>query len=102
MTHQRLQVGSKKHVLSLAKGPSSKAAHGLAYPAGDLFAWLIPKGDTFAWLIPQGDTIIYARSVRLVPEHGKMAGTPLAAFFNRPIHEVHQGQFEAQSIGHSP
>jgi len=57
----------------LAKGPSSKAAHGLAYPAGDLFAWLIPKGDTFAWLIPQGDTIIYARSVPLVREHGKMA-----------------------------
>ncbi|MCA9500403.1 MAG: hypothetical protein KC588_14525, partial [Nitrospira sp.] len=28
-----------------------------------------------------------ARSVRLVREHGKMARTPLAAFFNRPIME---------------
>jgi hypothetical protein len=36
VTHQRLRVGSKKHALSLSKGPSSKAAHGLAYPAGDL------------------------------------------------------------------
>jgi hypothetical protein len=28
-----------------------------------------------------------ARSVHLVREHGNMARTPLAAFFNRPMHD---------------
>ena len=34
--------------------------------------------------VQQGRSRFYARSVRLVREHGKMARTPLAAFFNRP------------------
>jgi hypothetical protein len=35
--------------------------------------------------VQQGRSRFYARSVRLVREHGKMARTPLAAFFNRPF-----------------
>jgi hypothetical protein len=34
--------------------------------------------------VQQGHSHFYARSVHLVREHGKMARTPLAAFFNRP------------------
>jgi hypothetical protein len=34
--------------------------------------------------VQQGRSRFYARSVCLVREHGKMARTPLAAFFNRP------------------
>ena len=59
MTHQRLRVGSKKHALSL------------------------PEGS-----VQQGCSRFYARSVRVVGEHGKMARTPLAAFFNRPMDEM--------------
>ena len=44
MTHQRLRVGSKKHALSL------------------------PEGS-----VQQGRSRFYARSVRVVREHGKMA-----------------------------
>ena len=63
VAHQRLRVGSKKHALSL------------------------PEGS-----VQQGHSHFYARSVHLVREHGKMARTPLAAFFNRPIAcEVSQG-----------
>jgi hypothetical protein len=55
VAHQRLRVGSKKHALSL------------------------PEGS-----VQQGHSHFYARSVHPVREHGKMARTPLAAFFNRP------------------
>ncbi len=34
----------------------------------------------------------YVRSVHLVREHGNMAGTPLMAFFNRPLFTI--GPFE--------
>ncbi len=37
--------------------------------------------------VQQGPSRFNARSVRLVREYGKMARTPLAAFFNRPIDE---------------
>jgi hypothetical protein len=56
VTHQRLRVGSKKHALSL------------------------PEGS-----VQQGRSHFYARSVCGIREHGKMARTPLAAFFNRPL-----------------
>ena len=65
ITHQRLRVGSKKHALSL------------------------PEGS-----VQQGRSRFYARSVRVVREHGKMARTPLAAFFNRPT----KGKFLIQPI----
>jgi hypothetical protein len=35
--------------------------------------------------VQQGHSHFYARSVHLVREHGKMARTPLAAFFKRPF-----------------
>ena len=35
--------------------------------------------------VQQGHSHFYARSVHRVREHGKMAKTPLAAFFNRPL-----------------
>jgi len=38
--------------------------------------------------VQQGHSHFYARSVCLIREHGKMAKTPLAAFFNRPYHEI--------------
>ena len=44
MTHHRLRVGSKKHALNLAEGS-----------------------------VRQGRSRFYARSVRLVREHGKIA-----------------------------
>ena len=56
VTHQRLRVGSKKHALSL------------------------PEGS-----VQQGRSHFYTRSVCGIREYGKMARTPLAAFFNRPI-----------------
>ena len=55
VTHQRLRVGSKKHALSLSEGS-----------------------------VQQGRSHFDARSVCGIREHGKMARTPLAAFFNRP------------------
>jgi hypothetical protein len=55
VTHQRLRVGSKKHALSLPEG-----------------------------FVQQGRSHFDARSVCVMREHGKMARTPLAAFFNRP------------------
>ena len=63
VTHQRLRVGSKKHALSL------------------------PEGS-----VQQCRSHFYARSVCVICEHGKMARTPLAAFFNRPrnISSSHQ------------
>ncbi len=36
--------------------------------------------------VQQGRSHFYARSVCVIREHGKMARTPLAAFFNRPYH----------------
>jgi hypothetical protein len=41
--------------------------------------------------VQQGRSHFYARSVHLVREHGKMARTPLAAFFNRPMQEGVRG-----------
>jgi len=35
--------------------------------------------------VQQGRSRFYARNVWSIREHGKMARTPLAAFFNRPI-----------------
>ena len=35
--------------------------------------------------VQQGRSHFYARSVCVIREHGKMARTPLAAFFNRPM-----------------
>ena len=35
--------------------------------------------------VQQGHSQFYAGSVRLVREHGKLARTPLAAFFNSPL-----------------
>jgi hypothetical protein len=35
--------------------------------------------------VQQGRSHFYARSVCVIREHGKMARTPLAAFFNRPF-----------------
>ncbi len=34
--------------------------------------------------VQQGRSQFYTRNVRLVREHGKLARTPLAAFFNSP------------------
>ncbi len=64
VTHQRLRVGSKKHALSLPEGsvqPCPEAAR------------------------REGRSHFDARSVCVIREHGKMARTPLAAFFNRPL-----------------
>jgi hypothetical protein len=58
MTHQRLRVGSKKSV---------------------------QQGRAWFSVSRRGPPLFYAQSVPLVREHGKMARTPLAAFFNRPI-----------------
>ncbi len=38
--------------------------------------------------VQQGRSRFCARSVHLVREPGKMARTPLAAFFNRPIYTI--------------
>jgi hypothetical protein len=57
VTHQRLRVGSKKSVQSCPGAPRR-----------------------------EGHSHFYARSVCVIREHGKMARTPLAAFFNRPYH----------------
>ena len=38
--------------------------------------------------VQQGRSQIFARSVLALREHGKLARTPLAAFFNRPIHNL--------------
>ena len=35
--------------------------------------------------VQQGRSRFDARSVLVIREHGKRAGTPLAAFFNRPM-----------------
>jgi hypothetical protein len=50
-----------------------------------------PRGDThdqlegmFKMSVQQGRSYFDARSVHEVREHGKMARTPLAAFFNIP------------------
>ena len=59
VTHQRLRVSSKKHALSL------------------------PEGS-----VQQGRSHFDARSVCGIREHGKMARTPLAAFFNRPTGDI--------------
>ncbi len=63
VTHQSLWVGSKKHALSLPEG-SVQSCPGAAQR--------------------EGRSNFYARSVCVIREHGKMARTPLAAFFNRP------------------
>jgi hypothetical protein len=60
MTHQRLQVGSKKSV---------------------------QQGREWFRVSRRGPPLFYARSVCVIREHGKMTKTPLAAFFNRPIIE---------------
>jgi len=44
-----------------------------------------PARPKISWLILKGETIVDARSVLPVREHGKMARTPLAAFFNIPL-----------------
>ena len=71
ISHQRLRVGSKKHALSL------------------------PEGS-----VQQGRSRFYARSVRVVREHGKMARMPLAAFFNRPM--VVSGDLSATNLPEIP
>jgi len=65
---QRLRAGSKK---SVQQG----------------YAWLDSSRRVrrIACFILKGETIVCARSVLVIREHGKMARTPLAAFFNRPI-----------------
>jgi len=40
--------------------------------------------------VQQGRSHFDARSVLLVREHGKVARTPLAAFFNIPLNRVYQ------------
>ncbi len=35
--------------------------------------------------VQQGRSQLYARSVPILREHGKLARTPLAIFFNRPL-----------------
>ncbi len=57
VTHQRLRVGSKKSV---------------------------QQGRAWFSVSRRGLPLFYARSVCVIREHGKMARTPLAAFFNRP------------------
>jgi len=61
------------------KSPSSKAAVLLAASRRARIAWLIPQGDPLC---------VDARSVLSVREYGKMARTPLAAFFNIPFMET--------------
>ncbi len=39
-------------------------------------------------LVQQGPSQFYARSVHAVREHGKLARTLLAAFFNRPTKDL--------------
>ena len=41
--------------------------------------------------VQQGRSPFDARSVHGVREHGKRARTPLAAFFNIPIHDIEEG-----------
>jgi hypothetical protein len=41
--------------------------------------------------VQQGRSHFYARSVCVIREHGKMARTPLAAFFNRPENDISRG-----------
>ncbi|MCA9454292.1 MAG: hypothetical protein KC584_16960, partial [Nitrospira sp.] len=53
----------------------------------------LPEGS-----VQQGRSRLYARSVRVVREHGKMARTPLAAFFNRPLLYV-QGRVGVRKQG---
>ncbi len=38
--------------------------------------------------VQQGHSHFDARSVLVIREHGKMARTPLAAFFNRPVMDI--------------
>jgi hypothetical protein len=57
LTHQRLRVGSKKSV---------------------------QQGREWLSVSRRGPPLFDARSVCGIGEHGKMARTPLAAFFNRP------------------
>jgi len=64
VTHQRLRVGSKKHALSLPEGSVQPCPEA-------------PRRE--------GRSHFYAWIVCLIREHGKMARTPLAAFFNRLI-----------------
>ncbi len=44
----------------------------------------VQQGRSIACCVPEGATVVDARSVLSVREHGKMARTPLAAFFNIP------------------
>ena len=41
--------------------------------------------------VQQGRSHFYGRSVCSIREHGKMARTPLAAFFNRPYFKAFAG-----------
>jgi hypothetical protein len=50
--------------------------------------------------VQQGRSHFYVRSVCLIREHGKMARTPLAAFFNRPTHDQRDSCVDAVSAAH--
>jgi hypothetical protein len=52
--------------------------------------------------VQQGRSRFYARSVRWVHEHGKMARTPLAAFFNRPLLDKRLDKRAHGHEGHDP
>jgi hypothetical protein len=65
VTYQRLRVGSKKSVQ-----PCPEAAR--------------REGREWFSVSRRGPPLFDAWSVCVIREHGKMARTPLAAFFNRP------------------
>ncbi len=48
---------------------------------------ILKASGLFKKVVQQGRSHFCAQSVLLVREHGKMARTPLAAFFNSPIDE---------------
>ncbi len=72
--HQRLRVGSKKHALSLPKGPSSPVLRPLEGKAAAIFT----RGAYAEYLSTGKWRPACAKPLR------RRQGTPLAAFFNRP------------------
>jgi len=73
----------ESHIYWLLKGPVEYFSQ-IAPKCSQCSQHQQPAG-MFKKVVQQGHSHFDARSVHLVREHGKMARTPLAAFFNIPL-----------------
>ena len=79
--------GNDEDVISL-KGMFKKVPFLTLPTSARQDARCLRQGRKLSHCVPQGATIVDARSVQRVREHGKMARTTLADFFNIPIWEI--------------